>query len=553
MLFALLPAGDENTASSRIRVYTLARALGHLGVPVTITPAANADVVFVQKRVTPELVSAARAARKRGAIVIYDADDTGSALEYWAPGPLLADVLDTAHVVSTDTEGHREQLAAINGRLPVRLIRDAVDYGPASPVRRRPEPASPLRVLWFGSIGNFPLFERYTAALTALPDVEVVVATNAESVAHHSAFHPRVTFVPWSREAFIATLQSCHVTCLMHDGTVEDRAKSNNRMITSITWGVPAVVSATPEYERTARELGIDEAVFTGPDDVGRAVERLRSAEARTEYLAIAQGPVWLQYSPAAAARQFLAVAAEQVVALLGAATARPAPAVVPRPVAAPASSPAAPTPAPRRVAVEPGAIAAAAVLVPSHPGSGPAPRRERDYVRDWVSPAGQAYRLGVYERQRVGGTKPLVANPTIEEVRAALRRHGARSVLEVGCGWGRLMEELSGEFDIEGCDVSADMIARCSKGLRVFVHDIAVENLPFGRAHTRRWDVSFTRGVMLYFMEAPVQMAYAINNMLMLTARKIVVWEWPEVCARMREFSGSSMLEYHPIEHRSE
>ncbi len=171
-----------------------------------------------------------------------------------------------------------------------------------------------------------------------------------------------------------------------------------------------------------------------------------------------------------------------------------------------------------------------------------------RDYRVLWAG----SYGLGAYERQSRFGTKPLVANPTVDEVRAALQVVSPESVLEIGCGWGRLMEELEGDFKVEGCDVSAEMLARCKPGLRVFQHDIAVENLDFLRKNRERWDVLFTRGVMLYLTE-PVHVAYAMNNMLMLAKKKILIWEWPEVCDFMKRFSDSSKFEYHPIEHRDE
>jgi len=177
----------------------------------------------------------------------------------------------------------------------------------------------------------------------------------------------------------------------------------------------------------------------------------------------------------------------------------------------------------------------------------------ERDYVRDWVDSRGRDYRLGVFERQRKGGLKPLVSNPAVAEIRQALTACNPGSILEVGCGWGRLLEELHCDFDIAGCDVSDDMLGLADPRLKTFKLDIATENIPFMRAKEQRWDVLFTRGVMLYFMEVPVQMAYAMNNMLMLAARRIIIWEWPEVCEKMRQFSSSPKFEYRPIEHRSE
>jgi trans-aconitate methyltransferase len=187
-------------------------------------------------------------------------------------------------------------------------------------------------------------------------------------------------------------------------------------------------------------------------------------------------------------------------------------------------------------------------VNTPSKPGT-----LDRDYIRTWVDSQGRDYRFGVFEKQRKGGLKPLVANPTVAEIRQALAVYNPGAILEVGCGWGRLLEELHCDFDIAGCDVSDDMLALADPRLKTFKLDIATENIPFMRANAQRWDVLFTRGVMMYLMDVPVHIAYAINNMLMLAAKKIIIWEWPEVCEKMRQFSSSPKFEYRPIEHRSE
>ena len=42
----------------------------------------------------------------------------------------------------------------------------------------------------------------------------------------------------------------------------------------------------------------------------------------------------------------------------------------------------------------------------------------QRDYYRDWISDEGKIYRQKVCERQKKDGSKPLVANPTMDEIR---------------------------------------------------------------------------------------------------------------------------------------
>jgi SAM-dependent methyltransferase len=177
----------------------------------------------------------------------------------------------------------------------------------------------------------------------------------------------------------------------------------------------------------------------------------------------------------------------------------------------------------------------------------------DHNYKRDWVSPEGKDYRKKVYERQRDGRSSSLENNPSILEIQNALRASGAKKILEVGCGWGRLMEKFEGEFEVEGCDVSREMLDLCNPPLKVFYLNLAEENMSFLRSNFHRWDAIYMRGVMMYIMDDPRETVQAMNNMMMLASKKIIVWEWPEVCERMKLFSDSPKFEYHSIVHTKE
>jgi hypothetical protein len=96
----------------------------------------------------------------------------------------------------------------------------------------------------------------------------------------------------------------------VHGDSPEARAKSNNKFITSVNWGVPVVASRTPEYERTAREAGVAETLFTNSDELVKRVEALRSPNARQAYMDKAQPYVWQHYAPTVVAKQFLDIIA---------------------------------------------------------------------------------------------------------------------------------------------------------------------------------------------------------------------------------------------------
>jgi|GEM_PF-812800 len=177
----------------------------------------------------------------------------------------------------------------------------------------------------------------------------------------------------------------------------------------------------------------------------------------------------------------------------------------------------------------------------------------ERDYIRDWISPEGKEYRNRAYNRQKKGGENPLVSNPTFDEIKKVLNKYQPNSVLEVGCGWGRILEELCEEYKIEGCDVSKEYLKKCDPKLKVFYYDIAVPDKEYVEKNKDRWDVLFCRGLMLYFMEVPEQMETALKNMAALAKKKVIFWEWPEVCERIKNTMKNDKFEFHIIEHRDE
>lgn len=309
--FSFIPAAGIETASSRIRVFTLQRALEKLNIQATLGFRLNTDILFFQKKVTRRRIWQARIAKALGRIVIYDVDDLGDALWYWVSEKNLRKMLRIADAVTTCSVN---QLNFLVSKYEIRkgfVISNSIDYFPTAPMKIKPSERARLRVVWYGNSSNFSLFEKYMDALLTVPNLDVFAIVNEADLLRFRNKQPVIHYLPWSVDNFISTLQQCDLAVLMHDGKPEDYAKGNNKMITAITWGVPAVVSRTPEYERTAREAGIEYALFSDRDELGRAIERLRSSEARAKYLDAAQPEIWNRYSPDAIASQVLLLAQE--------------------------------------------------------------------------------------------------------------------------------------------------------------------------------------------------------------------------------------------------
>lgn len=126
-------------------------------------------------------------------------------------------------------------------------------------------------------------------------------------------------------------------------------------------------------------------------------------------------------------------------------------------------------------------------------------------------------------------------------------------SVLDVGCGWGRWLEQLYPEFNIWGCDVSADMLAQVPAHLkdRVFELDIAAES--FDHTTCSAYQVGICRGVLHYMLENDELFRRTVLNLRKLIRGSILVWELPEVCAKLAQLDLDQRFCLHPIERKSE
>jgi hypothetical protein len=286
--------------------------LKSLGFSVSLEYSLEADVLLIQKRVTEARLDMVREAKARGCTVIYDVDDVGTALWFWASPRLFYRMLEQADIVTTDTEPRRQSLLADYGATRVEVMPDTIDYYPTGPVKLPLDESEPLRVAWFGAMMAIEHFESYIGILSEMRNLQIVCIASTFGFEVYRDYYPWVEFIPWSQATFVSALQSCHLTCLIHGSSKEELTKSNNKFITSINWGVPAVATRTPEYERTAREAGVAHAIFNPDDDdeVVRSIETLRSPLARNAYLEKAQPYVWQNYSPAVVAERFLEIIA---------------------------------------------------------------------------------------------------------------------------------------------------------------------------------------------------------------------------------------------------
>lgn len=287
-VFMLCPAGPEQVASSRLRCHGLARELKrlgcsvHLGLDLAVVP----GLLYVQKRVTPQVLAHARLVRQRGGHVVFDIDDWGSALDWVKADPeLLANFLALCSAVSVDTEVRAEVFAKDEVYRAVPefwVIPDPIDYVEGeieSPVTSMAG-EHPLSGCWFGNAPNLaPAVPYIQAALQSGSVSSFSVITNAQFVPQLQQLWPMLSLEAWQLETFAQRLRAHDFCLLIHDSGVEGVQKSNNKMLAALAQGVVPLVSNTPAYADLARRIGLPELVLNSPEDL---VDSLRADSMRT-------------------------------------------------------------------------------------------------------------------------------------------------------------------------------------------------------------------------------------------------------------------------------
>jgi len=303
-------AGDENTASTRIRFFSMLPWLEkqniHWSTDLSVKQVLNSDFLFIQKRLDDRILKFARLAKLLGKPIVYDIDDFGYALKYYASQVPLRKMLELTELITVGSESQKAIVESEFHRQNIQVFPPLIDYYPQAPLQSPDLADDPLRVLWFGLAYNLAPLEQLVEKVSLLPSVKLVVITEGKSIPKLRAKFPYIEFHSWSLSTFVQTLRTCHLSVLSHDGSDYDQAKTNNKMIASINWGVPALVSDTPEYHATAIKMGVSDCVFTNADELVHLIEHYRSRPDRETYLQTAQPIIWRLHSPETVTQYFL-------------------------------------------------------------------------------------------------------------------------------------------------------------------------------------------------------------------------------------------------------
>jgi len=295
----------QSLASARIRCLFMAKALnencGDLTCEIGISDDASAIVVS-QLCSTGTLIQLANA-KAKGTRIIYDCCDPYADYEGAAYGIYAArrfwDLVALADVITVPTDGMRSLLLELAIAKPVIVIPDSFDY--QEQIDRTPVPPT-ASVVWFGNPGrgNFVAGVWALQALKERWGLSVTLITNPGKI----SVPPDFQVEPWTYDGFVRRLRRHGLALVSQDRRTS--YKSENRYVTSIMNGVPAISTGSQSIAKLLTESGFAEMNVTTESELDAAMKLLGDPDYRANYLSRMQRLVEDRFGPRAVARHFV-------------------------------------------------------------------------------------------------------------------------------------------------------------------------------------------------------------------------------------------------------
>ncbi len=248
---------DENTGSTRIRVYDLVRELKKRGYNVTINDSSKkSEIVVFQK-------SNYKYLRKRffkllfsNKFLIFDIDDLFF--------DKILNLVKYSDFVITSCEYMREQYLTFNknigvlGETPDVIAEDIPLRNPIANLKE-------CKIGCFGTSYNITLIKKFN-----IKDVKIIT---------------RGGDIEWSRETVDYDIQKFDLIVIPQEKTPEGLAKDNCRMLKTLYLGVPALVSDIPEYVKLAELVNYPkEFIVHDGEDWNEKIEKIKSGEIKFDF-----------------------------------------------------------------------------------------------------------------------------------------------------------------------------------------------------------------------------------------------------------------------------
>lgn len=221
------------------------------------------------------------------------------------------DLAARAQVITVSTPALKREIMGLVLRKPVVCIPDGIDYRDTRDTRPT-DPAGP--VLWYGNPGrgNFDAARWMIDHVAATRPVRLI--SNRGHFLHRARTEPDMApyadlCTDWQEDTFVAGLRACGLCLIAH--SVDEPAKSANRLITAVMNGLPAVVTDAPACAAVLRAGGMGWAVVADAAGLDAAMARLDDTGERARYLTAMQAVIEEEHGDTAIRNRYEALLAD--------------------------------------------------------------------------------------------------------------------------------------------------------------------------------------------------------------------------------------------------
>ncbi len=188
------------------------------------------------------------------------------------------------------------------------VVEDCIDYYPKKIL---PPTIHDNCLSWFGSSQLFKNI-RWQIKYAAKKKYKInIISSFPNSRLRKFSYKNNCNFIEWNFLNFIQKLRLSSVSLLCHSlpkkqNQKEFLTKSNNRLITAISHGIPCIVSGSNEYAKILKKFNLNYAIVDNIEELGSVLKYLKEYKNRQKYLEDIQPYLWKKYNRIVIAEKLL-------------------------------------------------------------------------------------------------------------------------------------------------------------------------------------------------------------------------------------------------------
>jgi hypothetical protein len=232
-------------------------------------------------------------------LIIYDFDDN----VYLSPN--FKEIIKYVDVITTNTIFGKNYIKIAGYNKPCYLLEDSIDYSP----QKMEEPnKNDNKICWFGNSRYFYSIRWMLNYIDKanLYEIDIISGRFLYKNCKRTKNYNNLNIIRWRIDNFVENIIKNSISIMSHKGRYRKKIpfKSNHKMITAITYGLPCIVSNSIEYEKLAKQFNLDYSIVNNEEELKNALNYLNFYENRKKYLKNIQPYIWEKYHPETVAKK---------------------------------------------------------------------------------------------------------------------------------------------------------------------------------------------------------------------------------------------------------